>query len=193
MSNPSKLNQNISVNIPQLPQLTVQTELLSPASALGLVPPPVMMSNLPTTPTSPLPPAPPADSQRKPYHMMTLLANTMSSKSGGYITRRLHVPQEVWSQGGAKLTNIPEKVRVVEVLCSALEEMQICSVESFGANVCSGLSLGIGSVTRKEAEIWVGKLEEFCSICDSVVANFGKKLGVGEGFVVKKSSGVRDI
>jgi hypothetical protein len=125
--------------------------------------------------------------------MMTLLANTMSSKSGGYITRRLHVPQEVWSQGGAKLTNIPEKVRVVEVLCSALEEMQTCSVELLGANVCSGLSLGIGSVTRKEAEIWVGKLEEFCSICDSVVANFGKKLGVGEGFVVKKSSGVRDI
>jgi hypothetical protein len=100
------------------------------------------------------------------------------------------VPQEVWSQGGAKLTNIPEKVRVVEVLCSALEEMQQCSVESFGASVGSGLALGIGSVTRKEAETWVGKLEEFSSICDSVVANFGKKLSVGEGFVVKKSGGV---
>ncbi|KAG2077086.1 hypothetical protein BDR04DRAFT_1002233 [Suillus decipiens] len=121
---------------------------------------------------------------------MALLANTMTSKSGGYITRRLHVPQEVWSQGGAKLTNIPEKVRVVEVLCSALEEMQQCSGECFGASVGSGLALGIGSVTRKEAETWVGKLEEFSSICDSVVANFGKKLSVGEGFVVKKSGGV---
>ncbi|KAG0709073.1 hypothetical protein DFH29DRAFT_890397 [Suillus ampliporus] len=190
MSNPSKLQQNISINIPQLPQLMVQTELLSPPPALTLVPPPALISNLPTTPTSPLPPAPPADSQRKPYHMMTLLANTMTSRSGGYITRRLHVPQEVWSQGGAKLANIPEKVRVVEVLCSALEEMQQCSVESFGASVCSGLALGIGSVTRKEAETWVGKLEEFSLICDSVVANFGKKLGVGEGFVVKKSGGV---
>jgi len=125
--------------------------------------------------------------------MMALLANTMNSKSGGYITRRLHVPQEVWSQGGAKLTSIPEKVRVVEVLCSALEEMQQCSVESFGVSVCSGLALGIGSVTRKEADTWVNKLEEFCSICDSVVANFGKKLGVNEGFVVKKSGGVRNI
>ena len=38
----------------------------------------------------------------------------MTSKTGGYITRRLHVPQEVWSQGGAKLTNVPEKIRVVE-------------------------------------------------------------------------------
>jgi len=76
----------------------------------------------------------------------------------------------------------------VEVLCSALEEMQQSSVESFGAgSVCSGLALGIGSVGRQEAEAWVGKLEEFSSICDSVVANFGKKLGVGEGFVSKKS------
>ncbi|EIW86491.1 hypothetical protein CONPUDRAFT_44747 [Coniophora puteana RWD-64-598 SS2] len=120
--------------------------------------------------------------------MMDLLAGTMTNKSGGYITRRLHVPQEVWSQGGAKLANVPEKVRVVEVLCSALEEMQQCSAESFGAgNVCSGLALGIGSVGPKEAELWVAKLDELGQVCDSVVASFGKKLGVGEGFVIKKS------
>lgn len=123
---------------------------------------------------------------------MVLLANTMNSKSGGYITRKLHVPQGVWSQGGTKLSNLPEKVRVVEVLCSALEEMSQASVEFFGAgSVCSGLALGIGSVGRKEAEAWVAKLEDFSSICDGVVANFGKKLGVGEGFVLKKSGGVR--
>ena len=188
----SKLNQNITLNVQIQPQLFVQTELLSPP-ALSLLPPPAMLTNIPTTPTSPLPPAPPTDSQRKPYHMMALLANTMNSRTGGYITRRLHVPQGVWSQGGAKLTNVPEKVRVVEVLCSALEEMQQASAEFFGAgSVCSGLALGIGSVGRNEAEAWVSKLEEFSSICDSVVANFGKKLGVGEGFVSKKS-GVSDL
>lgn len=191
VSTSSKLNQTISLNVQIQPQLLIQTELLSPP-ALSLLPPPAMLTNIPTTPTSPLPPAPPTDSQRKPYHMMALLANTMNSRSGGYITRRLHVPQGVWSQGGAKLTNVPEKVRVVEVLCSALEEMQQSSVEFFGAgSVCSGLALGIGSVGQKEAEAWVSKLEEFSSICDSVVANFGKKLGVGEGFVLKKS-GVGD-
>lgn len=116
----------------------------------------------------------------------------MTSKTGGYITRRLHVPQEVWSQGGAKLQNLPEKVRVVEVLCSALEELQNTSVEIFGAgNVSSGMAMGIGSVGRKEGEVWAGKLEEFGAVCDGVVQNFGKKLGVGEGFVVKKTSGVR--
>ncbi|KAI6132657.1 hypothetical protein EV401DRAFT_212388 [Pisolithus croceorrhizus] len=190
-SNASKLNQSINANINIPPQLVVQTDVLSPPPALSLAPPSAMLTHLPTTPTSPLPPAPPADCQRKPYHLMKLLANTMISKSGGYITRRLHVPQGVWSQGGAKLSNIPEKVRVVEVLCSALEEMQQVSVELFGAgSVCSGFALGIGSVGRKEAETWVAKLEDFSSICDSVVANFGKKLGVGEGFVLKKSGGV---
>ena len=122
---------------------------------------------------------------------MNLLRQTMTSKTGGYITRRLHVPQEVWSQGGAKLTNIPEKIRVVEVLSSALEEIQHVSVEYFGAgNVSSGMALGINSIGKKEAEIWASKLEEFSNVCDGLVGNFGKKLGVGEGFATKKSSGV---
>lgn len=69
-----------------------------------------------------------------------------------------------------------------------MEEILNCSVDIFGAgNVSSGMVLGIGSIGRKEGEIWSSKLEEFSSICDGVVANFGKKLGVGEGFVTKKS------
>jgi len=101
------------------------------------------------------------------------------------------VPCEVWSQGGAKLASVPEKIRVVEVLLSALEEIQNCSADIFGAgNVSSGMVLGIGSIGKKEGEIWSSKLEEFSSVCDGVVANFGKKLAVGEGFVTKKSGGV---
>lgn len=183
---PSKLNPN--------PQALVQTDLYPLNSASLIPPPPVLAGNLPTMPTSPLPPAPPTDPQRKPYHMMNLLRNTMTSQTGGYVTRRLHVPQEVWSQGGAKLTNVLEKVRVVGILCSALEDLQVASSEHFGAgNVSSGLALGIGSVGRKEGEAWIAKLEEFSSICDSVVANFGKKLGVGEGFVLKKNTGVSRV
>ncbi|TFK30635.1 hypothetical protein FA15DRAFT_629864 [Coprinopsis marcescibilis] len=142
-----------------------------------------------TTPTSPLPPLPPTDPLLKAYHMMGLLRNTITSSSGGYITRRLHVPCEVWSQGGAKLNNVVEKVRVVAILCSALEDLQIGSADIFGAgNISSGLALGIGSIGRKEAEAWLGKLDEFSNVCDGVVANFGKKLGVGEGFVLKKTT-----
>jgi hypothetical protein len=116
----------------------------------------------------------------------------MTSKTGGYVTRRLHVPQEVWSQGGAKLNNVLEKVRVVEVLCSALEDLQNSSAECFkSGNVSSATGLGSGGAGRKEGEAWIAKLEEFSSVCDGVVANFGKKLGVGEGFVLKKTTGVR--
>ncbi|KAK7694485.1 hypothetical protein QCA50_001671 [Cerrena zonata] len=192
VSVPSKLN-------PNAPQITINTTaLLSPPLVTGLSditplvpPPPIPHSNIPSAPMSPLPPTAPADPLRKPYHMMNLLRQTMTSKTGGYVTRRLHVPQEVWSQGGAKLGNIPEKVRVVEVLCSALEELQSWSAEYFGAgNVSSGMALGIGSIGKKEGDLWATKLEEFSSVCDGVVGNFGKKLGVGEGFVTKKSSGV---
>lgn len=113
----------------------------------------------------------------------------MVSGTGGYITRRLHVPQEVWSQGGAKLVNLIEKVRVVDILCTALEDLQGFSSDCFGAgNVSSGMALGIGSVGRKEGETWLAKLEDFSTVCDGVVANFGKKLGVGEGFVIKKTT-----
>lgn len=104
------------------------------------------------------------------------------------MTRRLHVPHEVWSQGGAKLANVGEKVRVVAILCSALEDLQTSSSEHFGAgNVSSGLALGIGSIGRKEADAWLTQLDNFSSICDGVVTDFGKKLGVGEGFVPKKA------
>ena len=184
---PSRLDTNSQ-------SLMVQTDLLMPSSAVpganSLVPQPSLLSgNLPTTPTSPLPPVPPTDPLRKPYHMMNLLRNTMTSGTGGYVTRRLHVPQEVWSQGGAKLANVLEKVRVVGILCSALEDLQVSSSDYFGAgNVSSGLALGIGSIGRKEGEAWIAKLEEFSSVCDGVVANFGKKLGVGEGFVLKKTT-----
>jgi len=146
-----------------------------------------LSSTLPTTPVSPLPPAPPPDPLLKPYHMMNLLRITMTSQTGGYLTRRLHVPFEVWSQGGAKLTNLDEKIRVVNILCGALEDLQNSSSEYFGAgNVSSGLALGIGSIGRKEAEVWLARLEEFSSVCVGVVSQFGKKLGVGEGFVTRK-------
>lgn len=181
-----------SKNKSSLPQISVVTGYLSPPPEIPanqlVPPPPIPHSNLPTTPVSPLPPTAPSDPLRKPYHMMGLLRHTMASKTGGYITPRLHVPQEVWSQGGARLLNLPEKVRVVEVLCSSLEEVQHASGGIFGAgNVSASLTAGIG---KNEGELWSLKLEEFSNVCDGVVANFGKKLGIGEGFMIKKNSGV---
>jgi len=107
----------------------------------------------------------------------------MTSKSGGYITRRLHVPHEVWSQGGAKLLNLPEKVRVLEVLSGALEEIQQASND-----LTSGVPIAMATpVTgRKEIDRWSAKLDEWNGVCEGIVLSIGKKLGVGEGFGSKK-------
>lgn len=174
---------------PPIPQVPNTGGLHAPTLTL-IPPPPLLTGELQTTPTSPLPPLPPVDPLRKPYHLMNLLRYTITSKSGGYITRRLHVPREVWTQGGAYLSNLPEKIRVIDILCEALGEVQNASSEFCGPSVSSGFALGVGSVGRKEGEVWAVKLEELSNVCDGVVANFGKKLGVGEGFVARKSTGV---
>jgi len=44
--------------------------------------------------------------------------------------------------------------------------------------------------SRKSFEKWINKLEEWTNICEGVVGNLGKKLGIGEGFAVKKSTGM---
>ena len=142
-----------------------------------------------SAPFLPAPQCQPTDPLRKPYYMMNLLATSMSSPAGGHITRRLHVPNEVWSIGGVKLPNVPEKIRALEFLRAALAELQIASSEVFGAgNVSSGMAMGIGSIGPKEANAWVFKLEDFSNVCDNVVNDFGKKIGVGEGFVLKKTT-----
>lgn len=100
------------------------------------------------------------------------------------------MPCEVWTQGGAYLSNLPEKIRVIDILCEALSEVQNASSEFCGPSVSNGFALGVGSVGRKEGEAWAIKLEEFSGVCDGVVGNFGKKLGVGESFIARKSTGV---
>ncbi|KAJ3558421.1 hypothetical protein NP233_g11514 [Leucocoprinus birnbaumii] len=136
-----------------------------------------------------MPQSQPNDPLRKPYYMMELLGASMTSPTGGYITRRLHVPNEVWTVAGVKLSNVPEKIRALEFLHAALSELQIASSEVFGAgNVSSGMAMGIGSIGAKEANAWVLKLEEFSIVCDNIVNDLGKKIGVGEGFVLKKTT-----
>jgi hypothetical protein len=145
----------------------------------------------PAFPTSPLPPPSPQDPVRKPYHLMGLLKRTMTSRTGGYITRKLHVPFEVWSQGGAKLTNLPEKVRTIEVLCSALEELEAASSEYCPIRALGGKLVGQRPTnSRNDMEKWLSKVDEWTLVCESVVGSVGRKLGVGEGFAIKKSKTV---
>lgn len=125
------------------------------------------------------PPSPPVDPLRRPFHLMSLLLASITSKQGGFLTRRLYIPHDVWSQGGAKLGNLAEKGKCVELLNAGLEEVAAGSSEFFR---------GAG---RGNAEKWLRCLDEWSNVCDGVLAGPGKKLGVGEGFSGRKSNGVR--
>ncbi|GJJ09403.1 hypothetical protein Clacol_003625 [Clathrus columnatus] len=186
---PHALSLNTHITIPRKPSFpsrlsSIQTPTLTTPTQLG-VPQTANISSY--MPSSPIPPPPPTEVMLKPYHLMALLWTTMTSKSGGFVTRRLHVPNEVWSQGGVKLSNLPDKVKVVDVLSSALEELQVAGLAF--ASSSSNIFLA-PSCTPDDAERWLNKLDDWNAVCDSVVTSFGKKLGVGEGFVVKKNGGV---
>lgn len=113
------------------------------------------------------------------------------NRGGGFVTPRLHVPHEVWTQGGAKLTNAVEKTKVIDLLLSALEELNAASLEFCGAGGAAGLPNSPAPATgRKEAERWATKIEDFDRSFKELVVTFSKKLGVGEGVIAKKSVGV---
>jgi len=138
-------------------------------------------------PLSPPAPAPPREAVLRPYYLMSLLRKSMVDRTGGFITPKLHVPNEVWTQGGAKLQNHADKMKALDILATSLDELATASVEFCGAGGVNGLS---GALGRSEAERWAGKLEEFDRSLSQVGEVYGKKLGVGEGFVAKKTGGM---
>jgi len=122
---------------------------------------------------------------------MSLLHASIVSPSGGYLTRRLHVPHDVWTQGGAKLTNLMEKGKCIEFLEAGLDDLTKASHEfTRSGHVGNGASQGLSGqgIMRAMSDRWIRALDEWLSVCDSAVASVGKKLGLGEG-ITKKSAG----
>ncbi|CUA72414.1 hypothetical protein RSOLAG22IIIB_01082 [Rhizoctonia solani] len=159
----------VAVTAPGMPLNTSQSTGGSPSLVVHIVAPSVPLSSKP---------GPPPDSQhRKPFHLMGCLLVSLTNQSGGYLTPKLHVPHEVWSQGGAKLVNVPDKMRVVESLVYHLVDLRKSSDDFFASN------RGGGDFLRR--------LDEWNKHCDSLVGEYGKKLGVGEG-VIKKRGGMTD-
>ncbi|QRV86310.1 hypothetical protein RhiJN_14328 [Ceratobasidium sp. AG-Ba] len=154
-------------------------------SAAGISPPhhssPSLVVHVivPTIPKSAPISRTPSSPQRRPFHLMACLHASLTRRSGGYLTRRLHVPHEVWSQGGAKLMNIAEKVRVVDSLVDHLVGVREASDGFFGG--------------RRGGDEWLKRLEEWNRVCDGLVGEYGKKLGVGEGVTGKKGNRVTNM
>ncbi|KAG8806451.1 hypothetical protein FRC17_004987 [Serendipita sp. 399] len=141
-------------------------------------------------PASSLPPSPPTLSVLRPYYLISLLRKSITDRSGGYVTSRLHIPHEVWTQGSAKLTNIAEKTKVIDVLLTAMDELSTASIEFCGSATSISTSTGGGKGDKKQGERWAEKLEDFDRAFTQVGETFGKKLGLGGGFVMRKSIGM---
>lgn len=80
------------------------------------------------------PPITQASNPRRPFWMMRLLCQTMTS--GGMLTPRLHVPRHVWFQSGARFVSIESKFSACEQLYVGLKD---CRLAVFGQNVAPGL------------------------------------------------------
>ncbi|KAG9047109.1 hypothetical protein FS837_002993 [Tulasnella sp. UAMH 9824] len=144
-------------------------------------------SSQPGIPKSPIPPPPPAEILRRPYHLMYLLY--ISITAGGYISRKLHVPRDVWTQGGAKLTSLPEKGKCVAIIDQGLDELSKASKDFLRAAQVNAAGLSGTGISRAVGERWLRALDEWVQVCDGVVGNLGKKLGVGDGGASKKAAG----
>ncbi|CAE7161595.1 unnamed protein product [Rhizoctonia solani] len=159
----------VAVTAPGMPLNPAQSTGGSPSLVVHIVAPSVPLSTKP---------GPSPDSQhRRPFYLMGCLLVSLTNQSGGYLTPKLHVPHEVWSQGGAKLVNVPDKMRVLESMVDHLVGLRKCSDEFFTGHRAGGEFLK--------------RLDEWNKHCDFLVGEYGKKLGVGEG-VIKKRGGMTD-
>lgn len=177
---------------PSLPPLSI-SGIQTPATAggfyatTGVTSLASSSSTHPGVPKSPLPPPPPAEILRRPYHLMHLFY--ISITTGGYISRKLHVPRDVWTQGGAKLSNLPEKGKCIAIIDQGLEELSKASKDFLRASQVSAAGLGGKGISRAVGERWLRALDEWVQVCDGVLGNLGKKLGVGDGGASKKAAG----
>lgn len=71
---------------------------------------------------SPQPPLAPEDLLHRPFHLLRLIRLTMYD-SGAYLTRKLFVGSEVWTQGGSKMLHLDTKIQVMHALSSHLETL----------------------------------------------------------------------
>lgn len=118
----------------------------------------------------------------RPFHLMRQLH--MSITKGGYVTRRLYVPRNLWIQQGARLMAIESKVRMLELVASGIE-----GVEKSGESL-----LLPHNATSRDGEVmanaakFVKQLEEFDILLVEVQNTLAKKLGFLESVTGKKAN-----
>nr|POE65368.1 hypothetical protein CFP56_73013 [Quercus suber] len=105
---------------------------------------------------SPLEPCPESFLLR-PFWLMRALTSTLTHPRGGYVTKRLFVPREVWQTKNVKLKSVEDKVANCDLLTAALG--RLASVDTF------------------DADAVMVELQSFEEVMERVQISLAKKLG----------------
>lgn len=132
---------------------------------------------------SPAAEAPPIHPILVPFHLLRLIRNTIISPSGGFLSKRLHIPKAIWSQTTVKLVSLDTKVRAIEVLlvcCSSLSR----NGEALLSNDVVERGAPVGGLSRTRAEIlscakeFMKVLDETEGVLDDTEKLLNKKMGL---------------
>ncbi|KAM0749854.1 hypothetical protein T439DRAFT_381412 [Meredithblackwellia eburnea MCA 4105] len=141
-----------------------------PTSSLFLANPPPPEP----TPTFPLPPL------RRPFHLMRQICQSI--ESGAYITPRLYVPKQMWSQAGVKLVAVETKVRMLDLLLTGLE-----GADKAGEGLVRLQGFWEGVRAKEGAAAFAKELEDLEGLMSGIQSTLAKKLGYGSSG--KKTTG----
>lgn len=101
---------------------------------------------------------------RRPFHLLRQIQETLEGE-GAYLTPRLYLPRQVWSQAGVKLVAIETKVRMLDLLRGGLEVVNR-----------SGEAWVRGHST---ASTYARELESLDGLMEGIQSTLSKKLGYG--------------
>ncbi|KAA6413042.1 MAG: hypothetical protein FRX48_02785 [Lasallia pustulata] len=93
----------------------------------------------------------------RPFWLMRCVYQSIAHPRGGYISKRLFIPRDIWRVKNVKLKGVEEKVSNLDLLTAAL--LKLANVDTF------------------DADALLEEMQSFEIVLDQVQANLSKKLG----------------
>ena len=93
----------------------------------------------------------------RPFWLMRCVYQSIAHSRGGYVSKRLFIPRDIWRVKNVKLKGVEEKVSNLDLLTAAL--LKLANVDTF------------------DADALLDEMQSFEIVLDQVQANLSKKLG----------------
>jgi hypothetical protein len=129
----------------------------------------------PSSPTAPIPLEPcPLEYLLRPFWLMRALYQTIAHPRGGYLSKKLFVPRDVWRVKGVKIKAVEDKIANCDFLTAALQKL--------------------AKVDTCDADSVLDEMQALESVLENVRITLTKKLGnevgtQGPGMLFKDTTG----